>query len=153
MSRSHVFLKDRQKSFKKWPKDKKHMDQAKVEVLKEQLAEAGFYFTGEADHVRCFFCGNGLKEWESHHVPWEDHALFFPDCHFLRLKKGKDFSKEMERKHFLNKEEKLAEFRDEVERRRMEPMTFDDEAEGTNCCGCLGRNKVTSISRLTSSSS
>ena len=67
--RKFVLEKDRRKSFKKWPKSKSDVDL-------DALAEAGFFYTGEEDHVRCFLCGDGLREWDESHVPWEDHALF-----------------------------------------------------------------------------
>ncbi|XP_040469965.1 E3 ubiquitin-protein ligase XIAP isoform X1 [Falco naumanni] len=60
-------------------------------VDKEQLAEAGFYSTGNGDHVVCFHCGGGLQEWKENEDPWDQHAKWFPGCRFVRKKKGLEF--------------------------------------------------------------
>ncbi|NXH21358.1 XIAP ligase, partial [Bucco capensis] len=60
-------------------------------VDKEQLAEAGFYSTGNGDHVVCFHCGGGLQEWKESEDPWDQHAKWFPGCSFVRNEKGMEF--------------------------------------------------------------
>ncbi|XP_068008201.1 E3 ubiquitin-protein ligase XIAP isoform X3 [Melanerpes formicivorus] len=60
-------------------------------VDKEQLAEAGFYSTGNGDHVVCFHCGGGLQEWKENEDPWDQHAKWFPGCSFVRNEKGMEF--------------------------------------------------------------
>ncbi|NXG57432.1 XIAP ligase, partial [Hemiprocne comata] len=60
-------------------------------VDKEQLAEAGFYSTGNGDHVVCFHCGGGLQEWKKNEDPWDQHAKWFPGCRFVRMEKGQEF--------------------------------------------------------------
>ncbi|NWU98035.1 XIAP ligase, partial [Upupa epops] len=60
-------------------------------VDKELLAEAGFYSTGNGDHVVCFHCGGGLQEWKEKEDPWDQHAKWFPGCRFVRLEKGVEF--------------------------------------------------------------
>ncbi|XP_053130276.1 E3 ubiquitin-protein ligase XIAP isoform X2 [Hemicordylus capensis] len=60
-------------------------------VSKEQLAQAGFYSTGNGDNVVCFHCGGGLQEWKEGENPWEQHAKWFPGCKYLVEKKGQDF--------------------------------------------------------------
>ncbi|NXY49030.1 XIAP ligase, partial [Ceuthmochares aereus] len=60
-------------------------------VNKEQLAEAGFYSTGNSDHVVCFHCGGGLQEWKEDEDPWDQHAKWFPGCRFVRKEKGLEF--------------------------------------------------------------
>nr|XP_054497160.1 E3 ubiquitin-protein ligase XIAP isoform X4 [Agelaius phoeniceus] len=60
-------------------------------VDKEQLAEAGFYSTGNGDHVVCFHCGGGLQEWKENEDPWDQHAKWFPGCRFVRNEKGIEF--------------------------------------------------------------
>ena len=54
-----------------------------------------FNFQGISDHVRCFHCGNGLRNWEKGDDPWSEHARWYPDCHFVLLKKGQDFIDEV----------------------------------------------------------
>ncbi|NXU71719.1 XIAP ligase, partial [Oreotrochilus melanogaster] len=60
-------------------------------VDKEQLAEAGFYSTGNGDHVVCFHCGGGLQDWKENENPWDQHAKWFPGCRFVRKEKGQEF--------------------------------------------------------------
>lgn len=55
------------------------------------LVEAGFYYTGQADHVRCFSCGISLKDWGFHDDPWTAHARYSPECSYLRDKTGQGF--------------------------------------------------------------
>ncbi|KAF4525085.1 hypothetical protein B566_EDAN015964, partial [Ephemera danica] len=57
----------------------------------EQLAEAGFYYTGTGDRVICFQCGGGLKDWAENDCPWEEHAKWFSKCAYLLLKKGQAY--------------------------------------------------------------
>ncbi|XP_053396663.1 baculoviral IAP repeat-containing protein 3-like isoform X2 [Mercenaria mercenaria] len=57
----------------------------------EDLAEAGFFFCGMQDLVRCFFCGGGMKNWEYGDSPWIEHARWFPTCAYLKQCKGEDF--------------------------------------------------------------
>ncbi|XP_071613459.1 E3 ubiquitin-protein ligase XIAP isoform X2 [Heliangelus exortis] len=60
-------------------------------VDKEQLAEAGFYSTGNGDHVVCFHCGGGLQDWKENEDSWDQHAKWFPGCRFVRKEKGQEF--------------------------------------------------------------
>ncbi|KAK9502252.1 hypothetical protein O3M35_011055 [Rhynocoris fuscipes] len=57
----------------------------------EQLAEAGFYFSGNRDQVRCFHCDGGLQLWEKDDIPWLEHAKWFSNCGFVLLTKGQEF--------------------------------------------------------------
>ncbi|KAL8563069.1 hypothetical protein ACOMHN_033725 [Nucella lapillus] len=56
-----------------------------------RMAEAGFYYTGHADLVRCFYCRGGLKTWEQSDQPWVEHCRWFPRCPYVRLAKGQRF--------------------------------------------------------------
>ena len=49
------------------------------------------FTVGLSDHVRCFHCGNGLRNWEMEDKPWEEHARWYPDCNFVLLSKGQEF--------------------------------------------------------------
>lgn len=66
-------------TFKNWCKIQKS----------EDMAMCGFYFLGEKDNVRCFYCGIGLNNWLSTDSPWIEHALFSPRCTYLLLNKFK----------------------------------------------------------------
>lgn len=57
-------------------------------VKPDVLANAGFFFTGSGDCVRCFFCDIGMQEWEPNDEPLEEHARFHPRCNFIRTIKG-----------------------------------------------------------------
>ncbi|XP_042857633.1 death-associated inhibitor of apoptosis 2-like [Penaeus japonicus] len=70
-------------SFVRWPE--------RVTQKPCDLAEAGFFYCGLSDHVRCFHCGNGLRNWEKDDVPWNEHARWYPECSYVLLKKGQEF--------------------------------------------------------------
>jgi baculoviral IAP repeat-containing protein 7/8 len=74
-------------SFEDWPKTMKQKP--------KELAEAGFYYTGKGDRVACFSCGGGLKDWEEMDVPWEQHAMWYSKCEYLKLMKGQEFIDEI----------------------------------------------------------
>ncbi|XP_063377499.1 death-associated inhibitor of apoptosis 1-like [Cydia fagiglandana] len=73
----------RLRTFKDWPKSMKQKP--------EELAEAGFYYTGQSDKTKCFYCDGGLKDWEEDDVPWEQHARWFDRCAYVQLVKGEDY--------------------------------------------------------------
>ena len=49
----------------------------------ESFASAGFFYTGTADNVTCFWCGLGLNHWEVTDEPLAEHARFTPRCTWL----------------------------------------------------------------------
>ncbi|XP_037908821.1 death-associated inhibitor of apoptosis 1-like isoform X2 [Hermetia illucens] len=73
----------RLRSFAEWPRTMKQKP--------EQLADAGFFYTGIGDRVKCFSCGGGLKDWDESDDPWEQHALWLGNCHFLKLNKTQKY--------------------------------------------------------------
>lgn len=80
----------RLKTFESWPKNLKQSP--------ELMSEAGFFYTQKKDRVICFFCGGGIKEWESSDDPWDQHAKLYKDCSYLKMSKGSQFIKEIENK-------------------------------------------------------
>ncbi|KAI0982990.1 hypothetical protein GJ496_008433 [Pomphorhynchus laevis] len=50
----------------------------------EDLADAGFFFCGENDVVQCFHCGGTLSHWEKCDNPYDEHAIHFPHCDYIR---------------------------------------------------------------------
>lgn len=44
------------------------------QVSAERLARAGFYFTGQADKVRCFSCHKTVENWCGGDAPVERHV-------------------------------------------------------------------------------
>ncbi|KAF6038364.1 BIRC7 [Bugula neritina] len=69
------------------------------------MCEAGFYFTGFEDQVRCFYCSGGLRSWQTSDDPWEEHARWFPDCNFLLQQKGEGYVKDVRDKTPASKKE------------------------------------------------
>ncbi|XP_060575389.1 baculoviral IAP repeat-containing protein 7-A-like [Ruditapes philippinarum] len=80
----YALFSARQSSFSLWPENH--------EIDPAILSQAGFYFAGMGDCVRCFFCGGGMKNWEGEDNPWVEHARWFPDCEYVKLCKGNSFS-------------------------------------------------------------
>lgn len=62
-----------------------------IGVTPRTLAKAGFYFTKLSDECNCFYCGGGLKDWESTDEPWTEHARWFPKCEWLIQQRGHFF--------------------------------------------------------------
>ncbi|XP_059147852.1 death-associated inhibitor of apoptosis 1-like [Physella acuta] len=74
----------RLESFESWPRGH--------HLTPNELADAGFYYTGYGDGARCFFCGGGLRNWEDEDNVWVEHARWFPKCAFIRQQKGQRFN-------------------------------------------------------------
>lgn len=66
-------------TFKTWP--------TSIQLKPEKLAEAGFFYTGNNDIVRCFHCDLGLKNWKSDDIPFIEHARHSKKCRFVKDKK------------------------------------------------------------------
>ena len=60
-----------------------------------QLAEAGFYYLGTEDHVKCFCCDGALRQWAPNDDPWVEHSRWFSRCNYLLSIKGEDFVKDV----------------------------------------------------------
>ncbi|XP_034949212.1 death-associated inhibitor of apoptosis 1 [Chelonus insularis] len=73
----------RLRTFESWPKS--------MLQTKEQLADAGFYYTGTGDQTLCYHCGGGLKDWEPTDDPWVQHAKWFKKCYYVLMVKGQSF--------------------------------------------------------------
>ncbi|MDP0590368.1 MAG: baculoviral IAP repeat-containing protein [Candidatus Endonucleobacter bathymodioli] len=57
----------------------------------DDLAEAGFFYTGGRDIVRCFCCDLGLAEWDEKDNAWQEHARHSKYCWFLKREKGAEY--------------------------------------------------------------
>jgi len=73
----------RMESFKTW--DPEHPKKP------ENLAKNGFFYTGDKDCARCFYCGLGLKYWELSDDIVYQHATRNPYCKYLRMCEGDEF--------------------------------------------------------------
>ncbi|XP_065610405.1 baculoviral IAP repeat-containing protein 7 [Cyrtonyx montezumae] len=70
-------------TFQNWPQY--------TEMRPEQLARAGFFYTGQDDVVRCFYCDGGMRNWAFGDDPWREHAKWYPRCEFLLQSMGREF--------------------------------------------------------------
>ncbi|XP_075757174.1 baculoviral IAP repeat-containing protein 7 isoform X2 [Pelodiscus sinensis] len=70
-------------TFENWP--------PYTDLYPEHLARAGFFYTGQGDTVRCFYCDGSLRNWELGDDPWREHAKWFPRCEFLLRSRGREF--------------------------------------------------------------
>nr|UIX56245.1 IAP3 [Hyphantria cunea nucleopolyhedrovirus]UIX56391.1 IAP3 [Hyphantria cunea nucleopolyhedrovirus] len=73
----------RLRTFVEWPRGLKQRP--------DELAEAGFFYTGQGDKTKCFYCDGGLKDWEADDEPWRLHARWFERCPYVSLVKGRDY--------------------------------------------------------------
>ncbi|XP_078579904.1 baculoviral IAP repeat-containing protein 7-like [Branchiostoma floridae x Branchiostoma japonicum] len=61
-----------------------------------RLVRAGFLYTYVADHVRCYWCDGGLKDWQQDDDPWEEHARWYgSECGYVIMNKGMDYIREV----------------------------------------------------------
>lgn len=81
----------RLQSFKDWP--------TLMSQTKEQLAEAGLFYTGYSDETKCYQCGGGLKNWDPQDDPWTQHAKWYSGCYYVKLVKGQEFINSVTGKH------------------------------------------------------
>ncbi|AKR17527.1 IAP-3 [Mocis latipes granulovirus] len=72
-------------TFDDWPKG--------LTQTPEELAEAGFYYTGAGDKVKCFYCDGGLRDWQPYDDPWQQHAGWFNRCFYVNTVKGSEYVK------------------------------------------------------------
>ncbi|NXW64058.1 BIR7B protein, partial [Eurystomus gularis] len=70
-------------TFQNWPQY--------TDMCPEQLARAGFFYTGQIDIVRCFHCDGGVRSWSFGDDPWREHAKWYPGCEFLLQSRGRAF--------------------------------------------------------------
>ncbi|XP_052088836.1 baculoviral IAP repeat-containing protein 7-A-like isoform X2 [Mytilus californianus] len=48
-----------------------------------ELADAGFFYLGQGDSVKCFYCGGMLRHWGETDEVWAEHMKWFPLCLFV----------------------------------------------------------------------
>ncbi|KAF1586252.1 Baculoviral IAP repeat-containing protein 7-B, partial [Eudyptes moseleyi] len=70
-------------TFQNWPQY--------TDTHPEHLARAGFFYTGQDDVVRCFYCDGGVRNWSFGDDPWREHAKWYPGCEFLLRSRGREF--------------------------------------------------------------
>lgn len=52
------------------------VDESEFPMPVEELADAGLYYTGEGDKVRCYWCCGELDNWEPDDDAWVEHARY-----------------------------------------------------------------------------
>ncbi|XP_059082806.1 baculoviral IAP repeat-containing protein 7-A-like [Tigriopus californicus] len=76
-------LEARLRTFREWP--------PALRQKPKDMAEAGFFYIGLSDQVKCFYCDGGLRNWQAEDDPWTEHCRWFSKCGFVRLIKGDEF--------------------------------------------------------------
>ena len=60
---------------------------------------AGFYYLGDRDRVKCYYCNGGLQNWEKNDVNSHEHAKWYPLCEYLLRRQGVHFVKSVIKKY------------------------------------------------------
>jgi len=107
----------RLKTFQDWP--------ASLTQRPIQLAEAGFFYMGTGDHVKCFCCDGALRNWEPTDEPWVEHSRWFSQCNYLLTVKGEDYVKQV---HSNFKEGNPCEKKSETEKEEAKQSPSNEEA-------------------------
>lgn len=58
-------------------------------ITPNQMANAGFYYLGQQDRVRCMFCSTELDYWQQGDDPLVEHKRKSPQCPFFKETQGK----------------------------------------------------------------
>ncbi|XP_053389850.1 E3 ubiquitin-protein ligase XIAP-like, partial [Mercenaria mercenaria] len=77
-------LSERRYSFQSWPE--------RHPIDKEDMIEAGLFYTGVGDVVGCYFCGGSLRQWEFNDIPMAEHARWYPECPHVKLHRGANYA-------------------------------------------------------------
>ena len=56
----------------------------KIKLQPWNFAKSGFYYSGDADAVTCFFCGTTITNWVRAEDINTEHKKYSPSCHFLK---------------------------------------------------------------------
>ncbi|XP_077974223.1 baculoviral IAP repeat-containing protein 7-like [Styela clava] len=72
----------------RWPSER-------LRATIDQLVNAGFFYLGERDRVKCWYCNGGLQNWDYDDEPFEEHAKWFPSCEYVLRIKGPAFVRDV----------------------------------------------------------
>ena len=67
----------------------------RIRASPQQIVDAGMFYLGNGDRVKCWYCNGGLQNWEREDVPWEEHAKWFPMCEYLLQQKGPSYVRDV----------------------------------------------------------
>ena len=73
-----------------WPRER-------IAADPKLIADAWFYYLGDGDRAKCWYCNGGLKNWERFDDPWIEHAKRYPFCEYLLKNRRVDFVKDIVR--------------------------------------------------------
>ena len=62
-----------------------------IRATPQQIVDAGMFYLGERDRVKCWYYNGGLQNWERNDDPMEEHAKWFPLCEFVLQQKSPDY--------------------------------------------------------------
>ncbi|XP_015191587.1 PREDICTED: E3 ubiquitin-protein ligase XIAP-like [Polistes dominula] len=79
-SQKYTTYEERLCTFNEWPSDKPQ--------IQAELAEVGFWYTGENDRTKCFCCQLELEDWEPNDSPLQIHEYWSSKCNYLKNNKG-----------------------------------------------------------------
>jgi len=65
--------------------------QVRIKATPMQMAQAGLYYLGDHDRVKCYYCNGGLQNWSLNDEPWFEHAKWFPLCEYVLRNKGPEY--------------------------------------------------------------
>ena len=69
----------------------RNWSQVRVKATPKQMAEAGLFYLGDHDRVKCYYCNGGLQNWAFNDNPWFEHAKWFPLCEHVLRHKGPEY--------------------------------------------------------------
>ncbi|GAB0098211.1 RING-type domain-containing protein [Sergentomyia squamirostris] len=114
-------LDARLESFSDWP--------IGMQTRPEDLAPAGFYYSGRGDIVFCYVCGLKLNQWKVTDDAFVKHAKYSKDCAFLDATKGPDFIERV--------------LQDEMDYlRNLERETMEEILQNDRCSVCYMRKRT-----------
>jgi len=70
-----------------------------ISATMEDMVEAGLYYIGVRDKVKCWYCNGGLQNWNRTDNPWIEHTRWFPTCEFVLQNKGPEYVSEITRRY------------------------------------------------------
>jgi hypothetical protein len=74
------FFNGRMLTFQDWP----------VSFIRpHEIAEAGYFYTGVQDRVKCLSCTTEFGNWQQQDIPFDKHAFQSPQCLYVITFKSK----------------------------------------------------------------
>ena len=71
--------------------NERRWSQVRIRATATQMAQAGLYYLGERDRVKCWYCNGRLQNWAFADEPWFEHAKWFPLCEYVLQNKGPEY--------------------------------------------------------------